>query len=131
MKSLREFAQFVGRPNIPISPRALLEYLKLGLDPHALSLRGLAQVFDSYTDPYAIAELSVQPRTGVVPFEVGMSLAGVSTGYPLEVYARWRILREGQQVAFYEHPGPQVAHTFTEPGHYTVEAIRKGIGSTG
>lgn len=130
MKSLREFAQFVGKPNSPISPRALAEYLKLGINPNAISLRELVGVFDSYTQPFAIEEVSVEPRSRTVPFEIGMQVVR-SKGFPLETYARWRILLNGQQVAHYELPQVQVAHTFSEPGNYTVEAMVKGIGSTG
>jgi CARDB len=131
MKSLREFAQFVGKPNPPISPRALAEYLRLNINPNSVSMREIIELFDNEPFPLSIEGMSVEPSNRIVPFEVGMQLTLVR-GYFFEV--RWRILLNGQQVAVYEQIKPnihQVAHRFTEPGTYTVEATVKGIGSTG
>ncbi|NJL54445.1 hypothetical protein HC928_04070 [bacterium] len=128
MKTLREFAQFVGKPNNPISPRALLDYLKLGISPNPLSLRELTSAFDNALVPASIESVSVAPTTGIVPFQIGMQVTGTK-GFFLEI--RWRVLRNGQQVAVYPNVLGQVAHTFSEPGTYTVEATFKGIGSTG
>jgi hypothetical protein len=128
MKTLREFAQFVGKPNDPISPRSLLDYLKLGISPNPLSLRELTSVFDNALAPVSIESVSVAPTSGIVPFTVGMQVTGTK-GFFLEI--RWRVLRNGQQVAAYPNALGQVAHTFSEPGTYTVEATFKGIGSNG
>jgi hypothetical protein len=130
--SLRAFAQFVGKPNSPISPRALVKDLSLNF-PSSLSVRELIKVFDGFSEPVALEALSVEPNNRIVPFEVGMQVTKIK-GHPLGV--RWRIVRGGQHVAVYEVSRigasmPQAAHTFTEPGTYTVEATIKAIGSTG
>jgi hypothetical protein len=132
MRSLREFAQFVGKPEQPISPRALVDYLQLNF-PSTLSVRELVQLFDQYPQPVALEAISVEPSNHIVPFQVDMQITGAK-GYIFGV--RWRILRGGQQVAAYEVSKvgagiPQAVHTFFEPGTYTVEATVKGIGKDG
>ncbi|MBE9139177.1 hypothetical protein IQ254_18580 [Nodosilinea sp. LEGE 07088] len=128
MKTLQEFAQFVGKPNNPISPRALVAYLKLGINSNPLSLRELTSVFDDALAPASIESVSVAPTSGTVPFKVGMQVTGTK-GFFMEI--SWRILRNGQQVATYPNVLGQVAHVFSEPGTYNAEATFKGIGSTG
>jgi hypothetical protein len=128
MRSLREFAQFVGKPQQPISPRNLADHLFQNIN----SVRELIQAFEGYSQPFAIDAMEVQPTSGIVPFQIGMQVTRI-LGYRLSGI-RWRILRDGQQVAVYDIPisgPPQTAHTFIEPGNYTVEAMTQGIGKDG
>jgi hypothetical protein len=131
MRSLREFAQFVGRPQQPISPRILADYLRLNINPNAVSVREIIQAFEGSSQPVAIDAIEVLPSDAIVPFEVSLYVTRLK-GYVFNV--RWRILRSGQQVAVYDFLHPRSfngAHTFTEPDTYTVELTVKGIGKDG
>ena len=131
MRTLREFAQFVGKPNDPISPRGLIDYLRLNIPTGSVS--EMIRAFEVNSSPVKVEEILVGPKNGIIPFPIGMQVTKVG-GYIFGI--RWRILRNGQQVAVYDRlkdePGfVQVAHTFSEAGTYTIEVTVKGIGSTG
>jgi hypothetical protein len=130
-KSLREFAQFVGKPDQPISPRGLVDYLRFKI-PDPLSVRDLVITFDQDSRPVALHEIRVVPAQHVVPFDIDMQM-GLHDGYIIAV--RWRILRGAQQVAEYHVPAggfsPQTVHKIAEAGTYTVEATISAVGRDG
>lgn len=72
MRSLREFAQFVGKPNPPISPLALADYLRLNINPSAASMREIIQTFEVNSQPVAVDAIEVLPGEAIVPFEVSL-----------------------------------------------------------
>ncbi|MGL5939835.1 MAG: hypothetical protein ACRC2S_05530 [Waterburya sp.] len=139
MRSLREFATFVGKPNAPISPRALVEYLRLeylSLGITYGSVREMIQSLEGLSFPVAFDAVVAEPNNRIVPFTSTMRFSSIKSYF---FAARWRILRGGQQVAAYDrlldnslaNGGLSAEHTFSEAGTYTVEGTIKGIGING
>lgn len=136
MRTLREFAQFVGKPNDPISPRALREYLRLKNPVSGLSVREFIQTFESFSAPVTFDAVVAEPDNRLVPFTTTMRFSSIKSYF---FAARWRVLRGGQQIAAYDrlldnslaNGGLSADHTFSEAGTYTVEGTIKGVGSNG
>jgi hypothetical protein len=131
MKTLREFAQFVGKPNDTISIQSLSAHL---FSEEASSLSAMMQPFENLPAPFNF-NLDVKPQSGSTPLLVNASYAnfvGVRIRGLLLQPNGFRILRNGQIIRVIPSE-TGFAHKFGEggEGQYVIEGSEEGVGSNG
>lgn len=129
MRSLREFAQFVGKPNDPISTQSLSAHL---FSDEANSLRTTIQQFESLPAPFDFT-LDVKPRSGSAPLLVNTSYAnfvGIRIRGLLLNPNGFRVLKDGQVIRVAPSE-TGFAHRFDESGQYVIEGSEEGVGRDG
>jgi hypothetical protein len=130
MKTLREFAQFVGKSNDPITIQSLSFHL-FGEGAKASSLRKMIQQFENLPAPFNF-DLDVKPLSGPAPIHIdvrSVNLAGIRIGGFLPTKG-FRILKDGQAIRVIPH-NTGFAHYFEESGSYVIEGTDEGVGSNG
>jgi hypothetical protein len=129
MKSLREFAQFVGTPNNPISIQALSAHL---FSDEASSLRTMMQQFEALPTPFDFT-LDVKPQSGSAPLLVHTryaNVAGIRIRGFLPNTDGFRVLKDGQVIRVVPSQ-TGFAHRFDEGGQYVIEGSAQGVGRDG
>ena len=129
MRSLREFAQFVGKPNDPISMQSLSAHL---FSDKASSLRTMIQQFESLPAPFDFA-LDVNPQIGSAPLLVNTRYAnfvGIRIRGLLLNPNGFRVLKDGQVIRVAPSE-TGFAHRFDDGGQYVIEGSEEGVGRDG
>ncbi|MGS0685007.1 hypothetical protein ACVBEQ_07630 [Nakamurella sp. GG22] len=136
MRSIRQFAGFVGYPFPSVSMVSLRQHLSPPDDQvsELPSLRSLISGFEAFPAPFDFS-LDVTPTSGTAPLQtstgygpfVGQRIRGVLSNPPDFTF---RVLKGGQVI----RNAPSLSgfdHRFTEGGSYVIEAAAQGVGSTG
>ena len=129
MKTLREFAQFVGKPNDPISIQSLSAHL---FSEEANSLSTMIQQFENLPAPFNF-DLDVNPRSGSAPLLVNTKYAnfvGIRIRGFLPPTPGFRVLKDGQVIRVIPSQ-TGFAHKFDGGGLYVIEGSEEGVGSNG